>query len=267
MTLITISQSTDAFVRAQEISLARPNAPETYTGIKCSKATLHHYSRDFNTSDFGTHTAIKSFQGIIHKQRQIDLDAFQKRKTDVVKALAANMSAKAYDDAVDVIHEGPSNPNYILHPEVAYAFVSKMPHEPAAASTSETEEPLKEDIKTARKTPKARKESQVPTAYEGQDKSVKKVKTPKTPSAKKNANAPSIDSRALDILSKFPFKTMDECTSKATSKDFFISRKDLIQLIDSDAVLKEWLGPKYASMTKEEICRRIFASTSKTKST
>lgn len=220
--MAVITQGIDAFLRAQEISRSHPSATETLTGIQCKKDIAHFSPHHVTTTDFDTQAALKTFQAVITKQRQYDIDAHEERQRSAVKRFQQNMTASAYAAAVTQIHELPSIPEYLLHPEAPYTFVTKT-----MASTH-----VKQNT-------------------------TKKQKAPLKKTKPSNVKEPA-------RTSKFPFKTFDECTSKATSKEYFISKKDLVQIIENDAVLKEMLGPKFASMTKEEICRRIFG-TSKTK--
>jgi hypothetical protein len=59
-------------------------------------------------------------------------------------------------------------------------------------------------------------------------------------------------------LNTFPFKTIEECISKSSTKSYYISKKDLIDIIKNDSVLKKAIGPKLSSMTKEEICAKLL---------
>ena len=59
-------------------------------------------------------------------------------------------------------------------------------------------------------------------------------------------------------MHKVPFKSKDECLSKATKKPYYISKQDLVKLIDEDPELKSFFKKGYKTLTKEKICSKIF---------
>lgn len=60
-------------------------------------------------------------------------------------------------------------------------------------------------------------------------------------------------------LNKFEFKTRDECTAlPSKSKPYAISRKELLERIASDAQLRALFPGNVKSLTKEELCDRLF---------
>ena len=60
----------------------------------------------------------------------------------------------------------------------------------------------------------------------------------------------------VNILKKFPFKTKDECNSKSTTKPYYISKHDILQIINNDKTLSNKITRK--NMTKSETCDFLF---------
>lgn len=63
--------------------------------------------------------------------------------------------------------------------------------------------------------------------------------------------------QAVFPLHKVPFETIEQCKSKSRKEKYYISRVDLIKLIDNDPDLKK-LFKSYKSKTKEQLCSEIF---------
>jgi hypothetical protein len=61
-------------------------------------------------------------------------------------------------------------------------------------------------------------------------------------------------------LGELPFKTKDQCESRDTKQKYYISKADLVKLIQSKAEMKEWMPPGFAKLKKGDICQEIFRS-------
>lgn len=70
------------------------------------------------------------------------------------------------------------------------------------------------------------------------------------------ASLEKILSRSLGA--KLPFTKPSECKSSARTAKYYISKAALVELIKSDARLLEKVGKKYATLTKEQICEKLF---------
>ncbi len=103
--------------------------------------------------------------------------------------------------------------------------------------------------------------------------SVKTVKTKtsvKSPSSaesvksvKRNAKIKtSAIASMLDTFpfNKFPFKTKDQCNSRETSQKYYLSKDDVLKVIDSDKELKDLFPAGYKSLKKKDICNVLFTS-------
>ena len=90
-------------------------------------------------------------------------------------------------------------------------------------------------------------------------KSPKQKKSPKrlTPESQERIKQATLSKRLADLL---PFKTMEECLSRSPKQKHYISKADLASLVGKNKVLKDKVGDKYNSMTKEEICKKLFSS-------
>lgn len=67
------------------------------------------------------------------------------------------------------------------------------------------------------------------------------------------------------ILGRFPLerlpvqmRSVEECTSKARSKPYYMTKEQLLATIDSDAELQHFFGKGYRGMTKEQLCQVMF---------
>lgn len=60
------------------------------------------------------------------------------------------------------------------------------------------------------------------------------------------------------LIDTFPFKKESECVSRATSAKYYISKKDLTEIIKKNPKLIERVGKNYATLKKEDICAKLF---------
>lgn len=81
--------------------------------------------------------------------------------------------------------------------------------------------------------------------------------SPEKRDAIKSASLEQILTKSLGA--RVPFKRRAECKSSARSQKYYISKADLVEVIKTDDRLREKVGNKYASLTKEQICDKIFA--------
>lgn len=59
-------------------------------------------------------------------------------------------------------------------------------------------------------------------------------------------------------MTKFLFNTIDECTSSKRSKDSYMSREDIIEIINKDPDLQKKLGKMYKTLSKKELCSKLL---------
>ncbi len=62
------------------------------------------------------------------------------------------------------------------------------------------------------------------------------------------------------IQSTFKFKSLEECTSR--NKEFFMSKTDLYEAIQNNEVLARHVGKIPKSISKDELCKKLFKNTS-----
>lgn len=53
----------------------------------------------------------------------------------------------------------------------------------------------------------------------------------------------------------FNFKTLQECESRETSKPYYVSKKDLLEIIDKNSNIKQLFPKGYKTFKKEQICK------------
>jgi hypothetical protein len=63
---------------------------------------------------------------------------------------------------------------------------------------------------------------------------------------------------AKKSITQYLFKTLEQCESSKRTQPYFMSKNDLIKLINADPKLKKKLGPKFAKLSKKEICNEIL---------
>jgi hypothetical protein len=56
----------------------------------------------------------------------------------------------------------------------------------------------------------------------------------------------------------FRFKDKEECQSKARSKEYFMTKDEVIKVIDENPDLKKLMPSNFKSLTKEKLCTFIF---------
>jgi len=77
-------------------------------------------------------------------------------------------------------------------------------------------------------------------------------------SPKKN-RSPAMEQILAEVLgTRLPFKDRKECLSRATSAKYYISKKDLISAITENPKLISKVGTNYKTMTKDQICSKLF---------
>ena len=59
-------------------------------------------------------------------------------------------------------------------------------------------------------------------------------------------------------MTKFLFNTIDECTSSKRSKDSYMSREEIIDIINKDPDLQKKLGKIYKTLSKKELCSKLL---------
>jgi hypothetical protein len=103
--------------------------------------------------------------------------------------------------------------------------------------------------------------------------------TPSSPSSSKNnkkdLNEDKINKKAKKILKKtatkafesptykkkmkkFLFNTLEECNNSKRSKDYYMSRDQIIQMVNKDENLQRKLGNVYKNLSKKSLCKKII---------
>lgn len=59
-------------------------------------------------------------------------------------------------------------------------------------------------------------------------------------------------------LTKFLFSTMDECKNSKRSKEYYMSREQILDVINKDPDLQRKLGKMYKTISKEELCKKLL---------
>lgn len=79
----------------------------------------------------------------------------------------------------------------------------------------------------------------------------------------KNTNFKILNKDKKDILNSkikeklFKFKNIDECASKKRSMSYYMSRQELIDIIDKDSKIKNLMPSNFKTLPKEELCKYI----------
>jgi hypothetical protein len=61
------------------------------------------------------------------------------------------------------------------------------------------------------------------------------------------------------ILSSFPFKTREECVSKKRLAEHYMTKEDIVKVINQSAEIKSVVPVNYKSLKKDELCDALFA--------
>lgn len=59
-------------------------------------------------------------------------------------------------------------------------------------------------------------------------------------------------------LTKFLFNTLDECKNSKRSKEYYMSKEQIIEVINKDPDLQKKLGKMYKTLSKEELCKKLI---------
>lgn len=59
-------------------------------------------------------------------------------------------------------------------------------------------------------------------------------------------------------LTKFLFNTIDECKNSKRSKEYYMSREQILEVISKDSDLQKKLGKMYRTLSKEELCKKLL---------
>jgi predicted transcriptional regulator len=87
-------------------------------------------------------------------------------------------------------------------------------------------------------------------------KETEKVKKPKI----KEQNVKIIKNNIKDLIKdKFRAKNIEECKSKQRSKEYFMKKDEILDIIDKNPELKNLLPANYKTLDKENLCRYIFS--------
>jgi hypothetical protein len=88
-----------------------------------------------------------------------------------------------------------------------------------------------------------------------------KQKKVKTPEKKKSLSPEQVKSILVNnknqIMDKFRFKTKEECLSRKAA--VFMSKEEIIKVIEENESLKKAMPAKYKTLSKEKICEFLFS--------
>lgn len=59
-------------------------------------------------------------------------------------------------------------------------------------------------------------------------------------------------------MTKFLFNTMEECTNSKRSKEYYMSREQILDVINKDPTLQKKMGNIYKSLSKKDLCLKIL---------
>lgn len=59
-------------------------------------------------------------------------------------------------------------------------------------------------------------------------------------------------------LTKFLFNTMDECKNSKRSKEYYMNKDQILEVISKDSELQRKLGKMYKKLSKEELCKKLL---------
>lgn len=165
------------------------------------------------------------------------------RRIDIMNYIAAMRALKARGH-VSSMDFDPKTPPQPQHTDTrAILYIKRLPslRAESAHPRKPIHSPDKKKIKKDKNTEKKPKE-----------KKQKKDKAKKSPSS---SQSPQL---SQSLAAELPFKRKSECKSSARSAKHYISKADLVSKIKSTPRLKDKVGSKIASMSKDEICDKIF---------
>ncbi len=79
----------------------------------------------------------------------------------------------------------------------------------------------------------------------------------------KNNNFKILNDKEKNVLNSkikeklFKFKNIDECASKKRTMTYYMSRQDIIDIIDKDIKIKKLMPSNYKTLAKEDLCKYI----------
>lgn len=62
------------------------------------------------------------------------------------------------------------------------------------------------------------------------------------------------------LLRAFKFKTTEECKSTKRSANYYMSKDDIMKVIDTNPDIKVMMPPKYKALSKNELCDELLLS-------
>jgi hypothetical protein len=87
-----------------------------------------------------------------------------------------------------------------------------------------------------------------------EDKIYKKAKKILKKTATKAFESPTYKKK----MKKFLFNTLEECNSSKRSKEYYMSRDQIIQMVNKDENLQRKLGNVYKNLSKKSLCKKII---------
>lgn len=193
--------------------------------------------------------------GDAYKALNEENDAARKREMSVYIRIFRSLNDRKQNlgmmqyKSLDFV-EKVNKPAYETHEssyvKVPIVYIEVLPKIETLGVAETTSSPV------GKKEPKTRKVRQQPT---------KPKKTVKSKSPVSRETKIDFINTALSrsVGEPLPFKKHEECTSRSTKSHYYISKSDLIQLIKQHPRLLNKVGPKHTSLTKEQICDKLFA--------
>ena len=59
------------------------------------------------------------------------------------------------------------------------------------------------------------------------------------------------------IIETFPFKSVGECNTKKRTEPFFITKENLIKIIERNPKILEKMPKNYKKLSKEQLCSNL----------
>jgi len=122
-------------------------------------------------------------------------------------------------------------------------------------------QPVQPPAPSPKPKPKSPSPSPIPQVPLPKPKSPTPSPPPQVPKPKpiSPAQKNDIKENIKDILKEtFKFKNIQECTSKARTKDFYASKEDILKAIESNEHLKKLMPANYKKLNKDQLCEFFY---------
>ena len=91
------------------------------------------------------------------------------------------------------------------------------------------------------------------------DKSERKLtKKLKAIKSKINKSETELKQELKETIKKSIFNTLEECNSTKRSKPYYLTKKELYDIIEKDPLLKKKVGKMYKKLSRQDLCDKLF---------